>query len=114
MITSEVISEIYKKYNKRPASVNELDLPLLFEKVGIDHDILVDPETNELTIGSIEENSPFRSIPLRNVNAIIPFENWTAIVMHSSIIFLHNKRPQVSVHLKENKSSIFDKIFGKK
>lgn len=113
MITNEVISEIYKKFDKRPSSIDKIDFPLLFEKVGIDHDILIDPDTNEMTIGSIEEGSPFRLIPLSNINAIVPFEDWTAVVLHSSIIFLHNKRPQVSVHIKENKRSLLDIILGK-
>ena len=113
MISSEAINEIYRKYNKRTKSIEDLDLPLLFEKAGIDHDILIDPDTNEITIGSIPENSPFRTFPLRNINAIVPFEEWTAIAMHSSVIFLHNKRPQVSIHIKEQKESLLSKIFGK-
>lgn len=112
MINSEVINEIYRKYNKRPASVDCLNLALLFEKVGIDHDILIDPDTEEMTIGSIAEDSPFRTIKLGNIHAIVPFEEWTAIVMHSSILFLNNKRPQVSIHIKEPELTLWQRIKG--
>lgn len=113
MINTEVINTIYKKYDKRPQSVDNLDLALLFEKAGICHDILIDPDTGEMTIGSIAEDSPFRTLNLKNVHAIVPFEKWTAVVMHSSILFLNNSRPQVSIHLKETQLSFWDRLKSK-
>lgn len=110
MITNEVINEIYKKYDKRPSSIDCLNLALLFDKAGIEHDILIDPETEEMTIGSIDTNSPFHTIPLKNIHAIVPFEEWTAIVLHSSIIFLNNKKPLPSIHIKQPSSSLWDRI----
>lgn len=110
MINTEVINEIYKKYDKRPASVDNLNLALLFEMVGIEHDILIDPDTEEMTIGSVAEDSPFRTLRLKNIHAIVPFEEWTAIVLHSSILFLNNKRPQVSIHIKQPELSLWERI----
>lgn len=114
MITNEVISEIYKKYNKRPSSIDCLDLALLFEKVGIMHDIMIDPDTSTLTIGSMLPDSPFHEISLKNLFGIVPFEQWTAIVMHSSIIFLNNKKPISSIHIKEPSLTLWDRIKGLK
>lgn len=110
MITKQVINEIYKRYKKKPKSPDSLDLGLLFEKAGIEHDILIDPDTNDLIISSIPEDSPFHSIPLTNINAIVPFEEWTAIVLHSSIVFLNNKKPTTSIHLRPHEPSLWEKI----
>lgn len=110
MITKEVINAIYKQYSKKPKSPDYLDFALLFDKAGIQHDILIDPETEEMTIASIAEDSPFHAIPLRNIYAIIPFEEWTAIVMHSSIVFLNVKKPVTSIHIKAQEASFWDKL----
>lgn len=110
MITNDVINAIYKQYDKRPKSIDCLNLALLFDKAGIEHDILIDPETQEMTIGSIAPDSPFHTIPLKNINAIVPFEEWTAIVLHSSIIFLNNKKPLPSIHIKQPSLSLWERI----
>lgn len=110
MITKEVIEQIYKQFSKKPKSPEDLDLGLLFERTGIEHDILMDPDTNELVISSIDEDSPFHSIPIRNIYAIVPFEEWTAIVLHSSIVFLNNKKPITSIHLRPHQTSIWDRL----
>lgn len=112
MITEKVIQEIYRKFGKKPKSVDCLDFALLFEKAGMLHNILVDPDAEEMTIGSIPEDSPFHNLNLKNVNAIIPFEEWVAIVLHSSIIFLNNKTPRTSIHIKEPSLSLWDRIRG--
>lgn len=112
MITKEVIQTLYKKYPNRAKSVDCLDIAMLFDTVGIMHDINVDIEANKLIIGSIDEKSIFRSIPLSHIHAIVPFEEWTAIVLHSTIIFLNRKNTQVSIHLKPPKISVADRIRG--
>lgn len=100
MITREVIKTLYKQYSKRPKSVDCLDMAMLFDTVGILHEISVDIDTDELIIGSIDPKSVFHHIPLTHIHAIVPFEEWTAIVLHSSIIFLNRKNTHVSVDLK--------------
>lgn len=110
MITKEVIEAIYKQYNKKPQSTENLDLGLLFEKNGLTHDIMIDPDTEELTIGSLPEDSPFHTINLKNIHGIVPFEEWTAIVLHASIVFLNNTSERSSIHIRPQKDTLWDRI----
>ena len=110
MITRENINEIYRKYKKTPGSVDELNIATLFDDTAIYHDIMIDPETNTMTLGSIDSSSPFHKLPLDRINAILGFEEWVAIVMHSSIIFLNRKSPKVVVDVKAIQPSLGERI----
>ena len=113
MINQKVIDTLYKQYSKAPKSIDGLDMPLLFDAAGAHHDISVDIDDNmnaELVIGSIEDMSPFKRLPMHRIHAIVPFENWVAIVMHSSIIFLNKKNDKVSVHLKPMGDGFMDRL----
>jgi len=112
MITNKAIEEIYRRYGKRPKSIDCLDFVLLIDKVGAMHDIFVDPEAEVMTIGSMPDDSPFRTLILRNINAFIDFEEWVAIVLHSAIVFLNKKDSRASIHLKETKLTLWDKLCG--
>ncbi len=110
MITKQVIETLYKKYNKRPKSPDCLDFGLLFDSISDYHDISVDMDTDELVIHDLGEMSPFYKLPLSKIHAIVPFEEWVAIVLHSSIVFLNRKSNKVSVHVKEPKLSFVDRL----
>lgn len=110
MITKKVIAELYKKYDKRPKSADCLDFALLFDSVADRHNIRIDFEHDLLIINTIDAYSPFHKIPLSRIHAIVPFEEWIAIVMHSSIVFLNKKDTQVQIHIKEPKMSVVDKL----
>lgn len=110
MITKQVIETLYKKYNKRPKSPDCLDFGLLFDSISDFHDISVDMDTDELVLRDLGENSPFYKIPLSKIHAIVPFEEWVAIVLHSSIIFLNRRSKKVSVHVKPPELSFWDKL----
>lgn len=111
MITKAVIDALYKKFNKRPASIYDLNIPLLFESIDPSHAIEIDGD--ELIINSIAPSNPFHSVNLNNVNAIIEFEETVAIVMHSSIIFLSRTNNDVSLHFKSIRTSFIDKMRDK-
>lgn len=114
MITKEVIAQIYKKYSKLPKSPDYLDMPLLFDYAAEHHNITIDMDgpVDALVINSIERHSPFHRIPLERIHAIVPFEEWVAIVLHSSIIFLNRKNSKVSINLRAPRQSIADRIRG--
>ncbi|MDE6099053.1 MAG: hypothetical protein K2L80_03665 [Muribaculaceae bacterium] len=110
MITKKVIETLYKKYAKLPKSPDCLDFILLFDSVADHHGINIDIENDTMQIGSIDPASPFHRIPLSRIHAIVPFEEWVAIVLHSSIIFLNKSNNKVSIHIKEPDLSLWDRV----
>lgn len=114
MITRKVIQTLYKKYRTRPESPDFLDIPLLFDAASQNHHISIDMDgpVDSLVIGSVSPDSPFHRIPLEKIHAIVPFEEWVAIVLHSSIIFLNKKTSEVSVNVRLEQDSLFDRLSG--
>lgn len=110
MITRENINEIYRKYKKTPASIDELNLSTLFDDTALHHDVMIDPETNVISFGSIDEASPFHQLPLDRINAILGFEEWVAVVLPSSILFLDRKSPKVVVDIKPIQQSLGERL----
>lgn len=111
MISKKVIDQLYRQYNKRPKSIDELNIPLLFEAVHPMHGIEFDE--GELVINSIAPDSPFHRIPLALVHEIVEFEEVVAIVLHSSIIFLSRQADDeapVQVHIKPIDMSLTERI----
>lgn len=108
MITQKVIETIYKKYSKRPASPYDLNIGLLFSPEMDCHNILIDGDN--LIIGSVNPDSPFHSIALERIHAILDFERHVAIVLPASIIFLLKGTPSVNIHLKAIKPTIMERI----
>lgn len=103
MITTKVIKELYKRYRRPASSREELGMELLLEQVGRCHGLSVDNDgANEiLTINSVSAASPFHSIPIGHVCAVVPFDEWVAIVLPSSIIFLCRENDDVRINLKK-------------
>lgn len=112
MITKQVINTLYKKYRKLPESPDCLDMPLLFDYASTHHNISIDMEgpVDALIIRSIDPSSPFHRIPLERIHAIVPFENWVAIMLHSSIIFLDRRSPKVSVYIRQHRPSFIERV----
>lgn len=108
MIQKKAIESIYKKYKKRPASPDELDIPLLFEQLPFEAGVEIDG--SDLVLGSVENNSPFHRIPVRNIHAIVNLDETVAIVLRASIIFISKDDGSVSVHLKMVGESIFERL----
>ena len=108
MIHKKVIDAIYKKCRKRPASPDELNIPLLFEKPP--EEAMIEVDGNDIVINSVDRNSPFHSIPVSHIHAILEFDEAIAIVLHSSIIFLSKDDGSMHVHLKDIGPTLIDRI----
>ncbi len=67
MITGQVIDTLYKKYKKRPASPDDLDISIIFDGDLADiHNLTVSPD-DKLIIGSVDPASPFHAIPMSHI-----------------------------------------------
>ncbi len=108
MTQKKVIDAIYKKCRRRPQSPDELNIPLLFEK--LPEEAMIEIDENDIIINNIDASSPFHRIPVSHIHAILEFDEAVAIVLHSSIIFLSKDDGSVHVHLKEMRPSIIDRI----
>ncbi len=108
MVTKKLIDSLYKKYNKPPQSADELNIGLLFDYAMENHGIVIDE--NNLYIGSVDPKSPFAEIPLGHINEIIEFENFIAIILSNSIVFLNKENSDVNVHIRMEPLSLWDKI----
>lgn len=108
MINNKVIETIYKKYSKRPSSLDQLNIPLLFEAAHDDHAIEI--KGHDLVINSQDPASPFHTIDLNRVHAILDFDKYVAVVLHSSIIFISKHSDQIHIHLKSIKPTIVDRM----
>ncbi len=109
MITKKVIDALYKKYRKRPAGIELLDVGLLFEYASEHHNIVIDEEGN-LVINSIDPASPFHKLALSHIHGITQFDDVVVIILHSSIVFLNKKDSGINVHIKFDEPSIWEKI----
>ena len=112
MISRKIIDSLYKRYNKPPKSIDMLNLVLLFDYAAEHHKVYIDPDTEELIIPSVSPESPFHKIAIKRINAIVPFEEWVAIVLHSSIVFLNRLSPKVAVDLRNVQPSFLDRLRG--
>ncbi|MCM1028676.1 MAG: hypothetical protein NC342_07455 [Pseudoflavonifractor sp.] len=111
MITQKVIEAIYRKYSKRPASPYDLNIGLLFSPEMDCHNIAIDGDN--VSLGSVSPESPFHSIALDRIHAILDFERHVAIILPASIIFMLKNSPSINIHLKALKPSILDRLRSK-
>lgn len=110
MISQKIIESLYKKYKKPPKSIDLLNLAVLFDYAARHHDISIDPDTEQLTIGSVDPKSPFRTLSLKRLNGIVPFEEWVALVMPNSIVFLNRRNSDVAVDIRPVSQSLMDRL----
>ncbi len=109
MITKKVIDELYKKFRKLPSGIEHLDIGLLFEYAMEHHDITIDDEGN-IVIASIDPQSRFNNVALDRVHGFYAFDDFIAIVLHSSFIFLNKNDNGVNVHIKFEKPSLWERL----
>ncbi len=105
MIKPEIIKSLYKK---SPLPINGLNLELIKDNSVKHHALLVND--TELIINSVDVNSPFHNIPLRNIRVIEEINNYLIIVLRNSILFLNKENNEIHVHIKVEKPSLWQRI----
>lgn len=108
MVTKKLIDSIYQNYNHPPESPDELNLGLLFDYALENHGIVIDE--NDLYIGSVDPKSPFAVLPLDHIHEILELDDYVAIVLPNSIVFLNKTNSDVNVHLRVESPSLWSKM----
>lgn len=112
MITQEVITEIYKTYNKPCRNWDELNLPYFVELLQPFHQLTLTDD--EVIVESLDEFSPFKRFLKRGLYAVLEFDSNVAFVFQSHILFFSKTEPNLSVHFRPSKKpSLFDRLFGR-
>jgi len=108
MIKPNIIKELYKKHLHAINSTKELNFQYLLSEVLNHHSIEI--SKTDLIINSVQENSPFHEIPLRNILGIENLESHVAIVLRNSIIFLNKKNIDIHVHINIERPSFWQRM----
>ena len=106
MIKHEHIKKLYNKH--KIESRAELDLKMLTKDCIKHH--LIEFDNEFITIKSLEKDSPFNEIPLRNIAGIEELPNHTAIVLRNSILFLSKNNNDIHVHINIEKPTLWERI----
>ncbi len=70
-------------------------------------------ENGLMTIGSLDECSPFRNIRISSINGFKIAGNEVAVVMEQSILFFNNATGTIDVNLREPEESFFQRIVNR-
>lgn len=93
-----LIEKLYKRFKKRPASLDERGLYLLADYMVDEQGLELDEDRVVFT--KMDKLSPFREILLNNIHGVADLGGLLAIVMHSSIIFFNKTTQESTVHIK--------------
>lgn len=108
MIKPEVIKGLYTKYPEPVKDKNNLNLELFKNDLLKHHAISI--TDNSLIINTVDDDSPFKEIPLRNITGIEEFDKHVAIILRNSILFLNKENNDIHVHINFKKPSILDRL----
>ncbi|MBE6309537.1 MAG: hypothetical protein E7080_00590 [Bacteroidales bacterium] len=106
MIKHEHIKNLYNKHKIELKT--ELDLKVLSKDSLKHHSIEFNNEF--ITIKSLEKESPFNEIPLKNVAGVEELPNHIAIVLRNSILFLSKQNNDIHVHINIEKPTLWERI----
>lgn len=106
MIKHEHIKKLYDKHNIESRA--ELNLKMLKNDSIKHHSIGFDEEF--VSIKSLDADSPFYEIPIKNIAGIEELPHHTAIILRNSILFLNKSNNDIHVHINIEKPTLIDRI----
>lgn len=108
MTKQNIIKHLYKKYPSPATDREDLNLSQLLNENLSQHDISVGEEN--IIINSIDEESPLREIPIRNITGIEDFERYTVIILRNSILFIDKQSDDIHVHINVEQPSLWQRL----
>ena len=100
MITTKHINELYRRYRNKPLNIEERNLPLLAH-YALDS-AAMHLDGSQVILNKIDSTSPFRTIDVDRIHAVVDFDNSIAIVLRASIVFIHKLTYQTRIHIRPN------------
>lgn len=108
MITKKIIKDLYDRHQISEKKLLNFSIEEISKQCIHLYDLEISNEN--LRIKTMDTNSPFSSIPIKNIGGVSQVENYTAIVLRNSVLFLNNDVNEIKVHIKEVKLSKWEKI----
>lgn len=100
MITDRKLTDsLYRRFRRPAATLDERCLYLLADMIVDQRGMELD--NDRLIFHTVSPSSPFREIPLKNINGVADLGAMLAIVLHSSIIFINKESLATDVHIKQ-------------
>ncbi len=109
-ISSNLIDSLYKRFPRRPATLDERNLRLLADYIVEDRGVSLCDD--RLVFTEMSPDSSFREILLENIHGVADLGHMLAVVLHSSIIFLDCRTFEAFVHLKPAKENVFRRVIA--
>lgn len=63
-----------------------------------------------IVIGALDEDNPFKVIPLDRIYGVELFDRNVAIILRACILFLNKENPNINVHIKPHRISLWMRI----
>lgn len=104
----KLIQSLYKRFNRRNASLDERRLDLLCDNIVDQHGLELNDDSIVFT--AMPNGAALRSIRLDHIRGVAEVGELLAIVLHSSIIFFNRQTLQTSVHIKP--AGLLDRLRG--
>lgn len=108
MVKPNRIKHLYRKHPLTDENRQDLELSRLLTDSLSQHLITIGKEN--IIINSVEEESPFRELPIKNIAGIEDLDQFTAIILRNSILFLSKFSTDIHVHINVEQPSFWQRL----
>lgn len=99
MTDKNLINGLYRRFRRRPATLDGRNLRLLADFIVDERGISL--QDDDLVFTETPPDAPFHKIPLENINGVADLGKLLAIVLNSSIIFFNKETLETTIHIKQ-------------
>ncbi len=108
MITTKHINDLYRRYRNKPGNIEDRNLPLL-TRYALDSSAM-NLDGSHVVFSHMDNQSPFRSIDVDRIHAVVDFDDDIAIVLRASIVFVNKHTFHTRVHIRPNPKGLFSHL----